>query len=114
MKTKKLSEGFVGYFLPGIFLVTLSIGAMFSVDLVRYGFFIMLVSVVIVLYYLNSSLMAHYKNTKMKKIEIYAGFVGIILLGFFLGMQSPQLPLKILVLVIGVILVIWGFVKRKS
>ncbi|MCH7568586.1 MAG: hypothetical protein IIA87_04150 [Nanoarchaeota archaeon] len=111
-KNKTSAISIVGYFLPGILLIALSLGAMFSIDLVRYSYFILIAVFLVALYYFNSSLTAHYKNAKMKTREVYAGFIGIFLLAGFFGMQSPQIPFKIYILGIGIVLIIVSYFKR--
>jgi len=102
------------YFLPGIVLTTLALGSMFSINLVRYGLFIMFAMVLVVIYYLNGSLTDYYKNKKMSKFTTYTGFIALILVSGFFGMQSPQLPFKIYILIIGIILILVGLVKNKK
>ena len=111
-KKNKLVKGFIGYFLPGIAVIALSLGSIFSIDLVRYGYFILIAVFLVVLHYFNTSLLAHYKNKKMKKVGIFSGFLGVTLISLFFGMQSPQLPFKIYILGIGVILALIGLWRR--
>ena len=113
-KNRKSVNGAFNYFLPAIFLISLSLGSIFSINLVKYGFFIMLAMVLVVIYYLNETLTNYYKNKKMNKTTISVGFIALILVSGFFGMQSPQLPFKIYILGIGVVLILIGIIKRKK
>lgn len=113
-KNKKLVIRGLNYILPAIFLISLALGSIFSINLVKYGFFIMLAMVLVVIYYLNESLTNYYKNKKMGKFTLYAGFIALIFVSGFFGMQSPQLPFKIYILIIGLVLILVGIIKRKK
>ena len=110
----KKFKGDFNYFLPAIFLISLALGSIFSINLVKYGFFIMLAMVLVVIYYLNESLASYYKNKKMNKITISFGFVALILVSGFFGMQSPQLPFKIYIVIIGIVFLLVGLWKIKK
>ena len=114
MKKNKPVKDSIAYFLPGIALISISLGSIFSIDLVRYGYFILITVFLVVLHYFNSSLTAHYKNKKMKKAEIFSGFIGVALIGLFFGMQSPQLPFKTYILIFGVVLLFIVLIKLKK
>ncbi|MCH7568611.1 MAG: hypothetical protein IIA87_04275 [Nanoarchaeota archaeon] len=113
-KNKKSIVKSLNYILPAIFLISLSLGSIFSINLVKYGFFIMLAMVLVVIYYLNESLTNYYKNKNMSKFTLYIGFVALILVSGFFGMQSPQLPFKIYILIIGIVLIFIGIIKVKN
>ena len=114
MKKKNRTEKAINFILPAIFLISLSLGSIFSINLVKYGFFIMLAMVLVVIYYLNESLANYYKNKKMNKITISFGFVALILVSGFFGMQSPQLPFKIYIVIIGIVFLLVGLWKIKK
>jgi len=111
-KTENIKiKGSISYVLSGIVLTSLSLGSILFLELIRYSFFIMLATVLVSVYYINGSLTSFYENKKMSSFLSHSGIFSLVLLSLFFGMQSSQLPMKNIFLVIGVVLLLIGLVK---
>ena len=113
MKTKKsnkIGKAFQNGLL-GLAIISLALGSMFWITLVRYSLFIFLIGTLGTVLYLMESLTSHYGNKKLSKLNIAFGFIGIIFLMLSLGMQFSQLPFKNFILLIGIILLAFGLSK---
>jgi len=56
------------------------------------------------------------QNFKMSSVTVFLGFLGEFFFVMFFGIQSPQIPFKKIILVLGILLlipVIYGYFKRK-
>ena len=100
----------------GLFFVALIIGSMFSLDLVRYGYFILIAFSLLMFYFFNNTLEENIERKQFGKFTLVIGFVGVILIFLFFGMQSPQIPFKNYLLIAGIAIVIYGLVvlRKKS
>ena len=110
MKNKGKNFKGLDYILFGVTLLGVALGSMFSIELVKYGYWILLLSCLLLVNYVFDSpkiLM----GGKMKARSFWIGFVGIGLLVLFLGIQSPQVPFKIWILGVGGVFVGWGLWK---
>jgi threonine/homoserine efflux transporter RhtA len=81
----------------GLFILTIFAGAQWSIKLVKYGYFVLIFGVLLLIYFLYATLVDQ-KPTRATKI---VGSLCGIALVLFLGIQSPQLPLKMPVIVVG-------------
>ena len=86
----------------GIILVVFILGSMFWLQFITYGYFILIAAIVIV----GDFIMAYTAKQKITRNRHISAVLGGLLLFFFLGMQTPQVPFKIYLLVIGVILIV--------
>ena len=103
---KKVSASNLTLAVTGKAIVAVALGSMFAIELVRYGIFILPVAVVILVGYLSQNLTDWHKNRKTSYGSHLLGWVGALLLLLYFGIQSPQIPFKIPVLVIGILLVL--------
>ena len=98
----------------GLFFIALIIGSMFSLDLVRYGYFIIIAFSLLIFYFFNNTLEENIKRKKTSKFTITSGFIGVFLIFLFFGIQSPQIPFKNYLLVIGIAIVVYGMFNLKN
>lgn len=103
---KRISERNFRIAFLGRALILFSLGSMFSMELVRYGYFILIVSAFILYYYVKKNFMNSLKNLKTEyKINVI-GLIGLSLLFLFFGIQSPQMLFKKYILVLGIVAVL--------
>jgi len=57
--------------------------------------------------------MAHYKKRELSGFKRGVGFLALFLIAAFFGMQSPQIPFKIWLFLIGIVLVLIGHFKLR-
>lgn len=103
---RKISKRNLDLAILGKFLAILSLGSIFSIDLVRYGLFILIIGVLITIGYLNRNFISWHQNKEITYKRHVYGFIGAGLLMLFLGIQLTFLPFKIYVLIIGIIITI--------
>ena len=90
--------------IMGTMLIALSLGSIFSLDLVAYSYFILAATTIVVISYVNGSIVSRYRKLEPSiTTHIFGGVGGLLILGF-LGMQSPQIPFKPYILALGIIL----------
>ncbi|MAG48036.1 hypothetical protein CL617_05500 [archaeon] len=102
--TKKVSERNLRLGLTSEILIILVLGSMFSIELVKYGYFILLGAMLLIFHALNVVLFNWYKNSKTNFRTIFYGIFGFELLIFFIGIQTPQVPLKIYILIAAILI----------
>ena len=86
----------------GVVIIAFILGSLFSLKLITYGYFIIIAATFIV----GDFLIAYTTKQKITTTRHVAAVIGGLLLFFFLGMQTPQVPFKIYLLVIGVVLIV--------
>lgn len=101
---RKKKKNALSYLLPGISLFFLGIGSLFSVDLVRYSFWLMLAMILVVIFYINGTLLKGFNKKFLSKNDVSLGFLSLVLVTLFFGIQSPQLPFDVYVIAIGLVL----------
>ena len=105
-ETRKISRSNVSRALFGEMIAAFSLGAIYSIQLVLFGYYILVVSSLIIANFLKTNFMSWHKNTRVSYKTQVIGFSGGILLLLFLGIQSPQVPFTEYLFVIGVIFII--------
>ena len=108
---KKIDLKSLDYILFGVILMVVSLGSMFSIELVRYGYWILIVSSLLLVHYVMNGLRLLNGKGKLRRKSYFFGFLGLVLLILFLGIQSPQIPFKIWILGIGLIFLVWWILK---
>jgi hypothetical protein len=103
---KKVNERNINLAILGKILIAFSIGAIFSIKLVKYGYYILIASTLIIASYLKNSFTSQLKDEKLKYSTNVIDFTAGLLLLLFLGVQSPHIPFKIYFLIIGFVLLI--------
>ena len=98
----------------GLFFIALIIGSMFSLDLVRYGYFMIIAFSLLLLYFFNNTLKENIERKQFGKFTLVIGFVGVFLVFLFFGIQSPQIPFKNYLLAFGIIIVVYGLVGLRK
>lgn len=99
----RVSAPNVRHALMGQALFFLALGSIFSLKLVRYGYFIFLAATLLAVVQINGSFSRwHAKVTSSYGQEVL-GVVSALLLMLFLGIQSPQIPFKPYLLALGLI-----------
>ena len=99
------------YITFGMILIAIALGSMFSIELVRYGYWILIVSSLLLVHYVMNGLRLLNGKGKLRRKSYFFGFLGLVLLILFLGIQSPQIPFKIWILGIGLIFLVWWILK---
>jgi len=88
-------------FMTGAILIAIGIGSIFAIDLVRYGYFILLAAFIAVSFGVTSGK--------------WLSLSGAILLALFVGIQSPQLLFKGIFVLIGVTMIVYqGIILYRS
>ena len=105
----KFERGIVNI-ASGLFLLALVIGSMFSLELVRYGYFMIIAFSLILFYFFTSVLKINMEKKVFGNFVSMVGFIGVFLVFLFFGIQSPQIPFKIYFLLLGIAMVVYGWV----
>ena len=111
---KNLKEKNIDRMLSGIFLVTFALGSIFSIELVRYSFWILIAFTFILFFYFNEVWRNWFLGRKAGKRTQLFGFIGILLMTLFFGIQITQLPFKTLFLLGGIVLFLWSLINLRS
>ncbi len=113
---EKLSRKRLGILLLGLSLSTLSLGGLYSIQLVRTGlsFAIFNLGIILSTYYIFTSIIYSHEGKTLKKSTKYLGLLGGFLLLFFFGIQSPQLPFKKILLISGIGITLLVILKRPQ
>lgn len=103
---RRITESNLSLALYGSMIIAFSLGAIFSIQLVRYGYYILIASAIIIASYLKLNLMSWFTGAKPDYTAHIFGLSGGILLLIIFGIQSPQVPFKTYLLIIGLILIL--------
>ena len=100
----------------GLFFIALIIGSMFSLNLVRYGYFMIIAFSLLMFHFFGSVLKNNIEKKQFGKFTGAIGFIGVFLIFLFFGIQSPQIPFKNYLLIAGIAIIIYGLVglNKKS
>ncbi len=114
---QKYSHTSIYTLVAGKLIVLFTIGSYLSIQLVTYGYFILLAATLLLTTYLIHNFMSwHIKEEIIYKDHILGG-LGLFLLILFVGIQSPQIPGRKYILILGFVLflplVYEYFRKRK-
>lgn len=90
----------------GKLLVFLILGSMFAIELVRYGYIILIIGTVLVVDYVLASYLNEMKGKKTSYDRHWFGFLGALLLVVFLGIQTSQIPFKTFFLIVGIVMIL--------
>jgi len=104
---KKMARIAVNAFITGKIILIFTLGAYFSIELVKHGYHILIVSTVLLIYYIQHNFLKWHENKKIHYVQHIIGWFGLLLLVLFLGIQSPHLPLKI-TLITGIVFIVLG------
>ncbi len=104
--TRKISKRNLKLAIQAKILIVLSLGSLFSIELVKYGYYILLLSFIVILIYIQNNFFKWYNKEKINFPILELGSFGMFLLALFTGIQSPQIPFKIYILILGIILII--------
>lgn len=111
-KETKRGRGDLEYVTFGIVLIAVALGSMFSIELVRYSYWIFILSTLLLVHYVMNGIRL-LQGSRLRGKSYAFGFGGISLLLLFLGIQSPQIPFKIWIFSAGMLILIWGFLRKK-
>ena len=111
---KKFTEKSLNWIIFGKFLALLGIGAYFSIQLVQYGLWILLIAVILTFSSMNRFFFDWYNKKKTNYGNILLGFSGAASLILFLGIQSPQIPFSLWLIWIGVIIAAIAFFTGRN
>jgi hypothetical protein len=103
---RKVSEKNFGLFILGESLIAISLGSIYWIKLVRYNDFVFISAILLSTYYINTTFLFRRRGQEVTPSIQILGFVGGFLLLLTFGVQAPQLPLKNIILIAGLILVI--------
>ena len=103
---RKISERNINLTILGKALAWFALGSIFSIELVRWGYIILIASVYLIFRHIIKSFMQYLYGYKINYLNQMLGISGLLLLILFLGIQTPQMPFKIYVFIFGVILAI--------
>lgn len=107
-------ERSVANVVSGLLIIILMVGSMFSRHLLRYGYFIIIAFSLLMYYFFTGILNENFKKKFLGKFIGAIGFFGIFLIFLFFGIQSPQIPFKNYVLVIGIAVALYGLIGLRK
>ena len=110
-RASKISETKLNMAFLGKILVILSLGSMFSRQLIPYGYWILIAATLITINFLSGYIPIFFKKKPMKKRTMLYAYIGGYLLLLFFGMQTTQLPFKPYIILIGVLLTIPALIE---
>ncbi|MAF36826.1 hypothetical protein CL622_06945 [archaeon] len=116
-KISKLSPRVFDLDMLGELLILLSLGSIFSRQIVQYTLYLFLLASILLLFYVTSTLKTYYLKTKTPEYAYLIGGIGLGLQFLLIGAQLPQLFFKYYVLVIGILLTlpaIYALFFKKS
>ncbi len=114
---ERVSDRNLAWALIGKFLFFFALGSIYSITLIKYGYYLLVGTVFLLINYLINDFQYWLKKRKSGWLNRGMGFLGLILLALIFGMHSSQLPFKYYILSFGVIMVlpaIYNLVKRKN
>ena len=91
---KEITERNFNLGIFGTYIIAFTIGSMFSIKLVLFGYFILIISAIVIATYIRHICMTWYNNKKVKLSTAETGYLGGLLLLVFFGIQSPQVLFK--------------------
>jgi hypothetical protein len=103
--------------LIGKVLFFFALGSIYSITLIKYGYYFLIATVFFLINYLINDFQYWLKKRKISWLNRYIGFFGLIFLVIIFGMQSSHVPFKIYILSIGVLLILpamYNLIKRKK
>jgi len=104
--TERVSNGNLELALIGKFIDWFALGSIFSIQLVQYGYFFLLISMVILTNYCSRIFTFWMQGKKVYYRHHFFGLLGLFLLVLFTGIQTPQLPFKKYVFLLGLLFLI--------
>lgn len=107
----KITERNLRMAIFGLILVATSIGAMYHVRLVIYGYFILLAGLLVSINYVYHSFMASREKELVGLKTNSVGLAGVLMLVLFFGIQSSHIPFKKYILMAGVVLILPAFMN---
>lgn len=108
---RKIKQNNFRLALSGDILVVFSLGSIFSIALVTYSYWIMLISLLIGIIFGYNMILTWYNKNKLRFKEFIVAYIAIILLAVYLGMQNPQILFKKYLLLLGILMVIPAIVN---
>lgn len=107
---RKISEKNLKLYIIGTFLLCFALGGLLSVQLMKYAYLMLGLSIIILVNTSYSNMLDWYKKKKLEYIPTTIGTLGVLVLLMFFGIQTPGTPFKEVILGIGLLLMIPGFV----
>jgi len=101
---KKITPRNFSLLFFGKILIILILGSMFSLDLVDYGYIMVALSTALLIHYFTIVFSTINNKKKITYGAHLFGSVGAFVLLFFFGIQSPQIPFKMAILVLGMLM----------
>ena len=92
--------------LTGEAIVILALGSILSLSLSTYSYYILILGSLISLHYIHKGLGLWFDNKKTDYKTHFYGYIGIYLILFLVGIQSPQMPFAWAILTLGIVLTI--------
>ncbi|MBR9677344.1 hypothetical protein GOV04_04335 [Candidatus Woesearchaeota archaeon] len=108
---RRLSENSLRMAIVAKLLIIFSVGSMLSIQLADYGLWVLIGAVLFSLLYFNINFFSWFENQTTKYSTQVLGFLAAGLLIFFFGIQTQQLPYKVVFLGVGVALLIWPSIE---
>jgi len=105
---KKIAAKHFNIFMWGLIIVLISMGAMFAVTLARFTYYALLIISFIFFNYTITLVANYFQKKKTKYSTHFFGGIGVMILALLFGVQSPQIPFKLVILILGVVLMLPG------
>lgn len=112
---QRFSESDLGSIIIGLSLITFSPGGIYSIKLVKYGYFILTGGTFILISSTRNFFNCWFSGKEIKGRTAYLGLAASFLIALFFGIQSPHVPYKHYILLIGIILILYAlnnFIRR--
>ena len=109
-KLKKLSKPIISLAFSGFSLIVLSLGSIFSKKILPYNIIIFAIGVLISWNFMMNMYIQYVKD-KITVGNVYGTCIGIHFLVLLLGVQSPQIPYKNYLLVLGILMMVPASLK---
>lgn len=100
----KIRPSFLQMAAFGKILSFMALGAIFSMQLVQYSYYLLILASLLLLYAITDILVLYRGKKKLSYEKILLTFIGLGLLFLFLGIQSPQLPYQLPLFIFGIVL----------
>lgn len=114
---KKVTARNLNLALFGNVLILLTFGSIFAIELVKYGFWILILAGLILIYYTTNNIRDFHAGKKILYGRHMFGSIGLALLVVFLGIQATPIPFKIYIFGLGVLMMfpaVYDMVRGKK
>jgi hypothetical protein len=99
---QKISTRSLALLVFGKLITSFSLGTLFSETLLPYAKIFLFLGLTLIFSGLTNHYLTWHTNKPVRYIDFFLGFLGTFLLAIYFGMLYPELPFKIVLLLVGV------------